>query len=174
MRARYLLIAIAVSAGLALAAGCGDDDEGGSPARDETANTSETAGTSESASTTESTGIVSKEEFLDQANSVCAKRSAEVKVKGQRLFKKIFNDPEAVAARKMTQQVIIPTFEGEVRDLKALNIPAGDGQEVAAIYGAIEEMVEEIKVNPSAQGFYPYTKAEKLAAEYGLTACGHP
>jgi hypothetical protein len=74
----------------------------------------------------------------------------------------------------MVNQVVIPAFEGELRDLKALNIPPGDGRDVSAIYAAIEEMIDEVRANPTAQGFYPYTKAEKLAAKYGLTACGHP
>jgi hypothetical protein len=185
MRARYLLIAIAASAGLALATGCGDDAEGGSSAAGDSAGASENAGAENAgaentgaentgADTSESTGIVSKEEFIDQANSLCAKRSAEVKVKGRRTFKKVFSEPEAVAAKKMANQVIIPTFEGELRDLKTLNIPAGDDEQISAIYGAIEAMVGELKADPTVQGFYPYTKAEKLAAEYGLTACGHP
>ena len=181
MRARYLLIAIAASAGLALATGCGDDAEGGPSAAGDSAGANAGAGASETAGaenagadTSENTGIVSKEEFIDQANSLCAKRSAEVKVKGRRTFKKVFNEPEAVAAKKMANQVIIPTFEGELRDLKTLNIPAGDGEQISAIHGAIEAMVGELKADPTVQGFYPYTKAEKLAAEYGLTACGHP
>jgi hypothetical protein len=161
MQMRYLLIAVA-SAGLAVA-GCGSDADGGSSA----------VGSAASATSANDAGA-SRQEFIDQANSLCAKRSAELAVKGKRAFKDLYDEPEAVGARKMANRVVIPVFEGELEDLKTLTIPPRDGQRVAAIYEAIEEMIQEVKADPLAQDFYPYTKAEKLAADYGLTACGHP
>jgi hypothetical protein len=154
---------VAVVLGLVVAAGCGSDDR----------ESSSVTGTTASAAENAAAGV-SKEEFIDQANSLCAGRSAEVKVKGRRVFKEVFNEPEAVAAKRMATEVIIPTFEGELRDLKTLNIPPNDGDRLRAIYAALEKMISDLKADPTVNGFYPYTEVEKLAAKYGLTACGHP
>jgi hypothetical protein len=159
MLARLTCLAATSLAALLLVAGCGGDDESG--------------GDASVAGSTASAGV-SKSEFIDQANSLCAKRSAELKVKGRRVFKEVFTKPEPIAAKAMTTKVIIPVFEGELRDLKTLNVPPNDGEKVSAIYKAIEDMIARIKKNPQAEGFYPYKEAEKLSAEYGITACGHP
>ena len=161
MRGRPLLVILVALMGLIAAAGCGGDDNGDSA----------TAGNGDG-----DAGSVQaqREEFIDQANSLCAKRSAELAVKGKKTFKEVFSKPEAVGAKRIAEEVVIPVFEGELEDLKTLTIPPQDGKQVAAIYEAIEEMIAEVKKNPKAQEFYPYTKAEKLAKQYGLTACGHP
>jgi hypothetical protein len=166
MRGSRFIIALIATAALVVIAGCGGGDDGNSGGGD-------TGGTASNASG-EGEVLVTKSEFLDQANSVCARRSAEVKVKGQKLFKEVYSKPEAVAAKRMANEVIAPVFEGEVKDLKALNIPPGDGDEIATIYAAIEDIAKQVRTDPTADEFYPYKEAEKLAADYGLTACGHP
>lgn len=147
--------------GLIAATGCGDDDNGGGGSA--TADNGDTGSVQ-----------AQREEFIDQANSLCAKRSAELAVKGKQAFKEVYSKPEAVGAKKIAEDVVIPVFEAELEDLKTLQIPPQDGKQVAAIYEAIEDMIAEVKKNPKAKNFYPYTKAEKLAKQYGLTACGHP
>jgi len=179
MRGSRFIAILIVLFGLAFAVGCGggDSDDGGSNAAatsTEGANGdsgSEDGG--DTVSTTPGTGF-SKQEYLDQANSLCAQRSAELKVKGRKTFKKVFSKPEKVAAEAMAQQVVIPTMEAELRDLKTLNVPTGDDDQINAIYAAIEEIYERLKKDATWGDFYPYTKAEKMAAAYGLTACGHP
>lgn len=179
MRGCRFIAVFIVLFGLTFAVGCGgdDSDDGGSTtAAGSTNGASDDAGddgSSDAVSTTPGTGF-SKEEYLDQANSLCAKHSAELKVKGRQVFKEVFKKPEPVAAKVMAQQAVIPTMEAELRDLKTLNVPTGDGDQVSAIYAAIEEIYERLKRDPTYGDFYPYTKAEKLAAAYGLTACGHP
>jgi hypothetical protein len=159
MRGRLFLVIVVGLLGLIAVAGCGGDDDGDSA----------TAGNGDTGSVQ-----AQREEFIDQANSLCAKRSAELAVKGKRVFAKVYDEPEGVAARKMAEKVVLPVFEGELEDLKTLTIPPQDGRQVAAVYEAIEEMIEEVKANPTVQNFYPYTKAEKLAKQYGISACGHP
>jgi hypothetical protein len=178
MRGCRFIAVLIVLFGLAFAVGCGgDEDDGGSSAAATSTDGANGDAGSESGgdavSTTPGTGF-SKEEFVDQANALCAKNSAELKVKGRQTFKKVFSKPEKVAAEAMAQQVIIPAMEAELRDLKTLNVPTGDENQIYAIYAAIEEIYERLKKDATWGDFYPYTKAENLAASYGLTACGHP
>jgi hypothetical protein len=175
MRGCRFITVLIVLFGLAFAVGCGgDDNDGGASAAATSADGgSESEDGDDAISTTPGTGF-SKEEYVDQANALCATHSAELKVKGQKTFKKVFSKPEKVAAAVMAKEVVIPSMEAELRDLKALNVPTGDEAQISAIYAAIEEIPQQLKRDPTWGDFYPYTKAEDLAAAYGLTACGHP
>lgn len=169
MLGRALVAAIAVIFGLAPLAGCGgaDGDTGDTPS----SNTEAKAANTNTKSTTEE---VEKEEFIAQGNAICAKRTASIAVKGQKVFKENYSKPSEVGAKAIANEVIIPNFEQEIRELNALSPPPGDSDQIYAIYDAIEEVIDGLKANPEGQNFYPYKKAESLAAAYGLTACGHP
>jgi len=172
MTGRHPIAAIAVLASLALVVGCGGGDDGATAGNGGQGSTSEEGTTS--ATQERSTAGVSKQEFIDQANALCAKDSAETKIKSRKIFKEVFKKPQAVAAERMVEGAILPGFEGELEDLKTLNVPEDGGNEVKAFYIALEKMLAELRKNPEAQNFYPYTEAEDLATKAGLTSCGHP
>jgi hypothetical protein len=181
MRGRHSIAVVIGLVGLILIVGCGGDDanETSAPANGPTATEASTATDGDSGASAadgDETGVpvISKEEFIAQGNALCAKRSAELAVDGQRVFKEVRNKPNPVSARALVDKVIVPTFESELSDLRALDPPPADSDEVYAIFEAIEEMIDKVKDDPSTQNYYPYKKAERLAAAYGLTACGHP
>ncbi len=168
MWCRYFVATIVVLAALIGAAGCGSDaDDGGSSAN-------ATAANGNSSSDGSSGSDATKSDFVDQANALCKKRQAELKTKNERVFSEVYSKPEEIAAKELIDKVVIPIFEDELRDLESLSIPPEDNRQVTAIYKAIDDMIIELKADPTARGFYPYTKAEKLAKQYGLTECGHP
>jgi hypothetical protein len=173
MTGRHLIAVIAVLGSFALASGCGGGSDSGTAADSGTGSSS---AAEERASAVEERAKVgvSKSEFIDQANALCAKDSAETQVQGKKIFHEVYSEPQAVAARRTVNGAILPGFEAELQDLKTLNVPKDGEADVVAFYAALEEMLEELKRNPEAHDFYPYTKAEKLAAKAGLTACGHP
>ncbi len=162
MWGRYFIAIAVVLGALVSVVGCGDDGGDGGEGNAATAANGRPA------------SGVTKSEYIDQANSLCAKRTAELAIKSKRAFKKVFSKPEKVAAKQLAKEAVIPVFEGELRDLKTLSIPSEGEQQVAAIYEAIEDFIAELKADPTAQEFYPYTKAEKLAKQYGISACAHP
>lgn len=180
MRGRLLIATAVALIGLIFAVGCGDDE--GSTAGQAGSTAAETTGgetTGSQASNGETTGgnateaNPAKAEFISQANALCARRIAEIQVKGRKVFKEVFKEPGPVAAKKLAQAVLVPTFTRELRELKALDQPAGDSEELGAFYRELEKIVDYFAGNPKP-GSYPYNKAENLATRYGIEKCGTP
>jgi hypothetical protein len=63
----------------------------------------------------------------------------------------------------------------EVAGIEALPAPSGDTEQVDAIVSAAQQGLDELKADPSlitAEGQdNPFAEANKLAKQYGLTAC---
>ncbi|HYP56306.1 MAG TPA: hypothetical protein VEQ41_08430 [Solirubrobacterales bacterium] len=185
MRGRLLIATAVALIGLVFAVGCGDDEDstanssGGDTAAETTGGGSDTTdggSDGESGSDAESEGEgdgSAKSEFVVQANGVCAKRVAEMQLKGQKVFKKIFNDPGPVAAKKLAKAVIVPVLTRELQELKALPQPPEDSKELDAFYAELERIIEYFSGSPDP-GTYPYNKAENIAARYGIDKCGTP
>jgi hypothetical protein len=59
------------------------------------------------------------------------------------------------------------TIEQQVADVRALEVPEGDEDEIAAILAAGDQGLERIEQDPAAM-----EEAIRLLREYGVTACG--
>jgi hypothetical protein len=178
MRGRLLIATAVALIGLFLLAGCGDDEDStASPSDANTAAETTDGGPGtegDGGDTTEAAeGDSAKAEFVAQANGICAKRVAEIQLKGQKVFKKVFKYPGPVAAKKLADAVIVPVFSQELRELKALPQPPGDEKELNAFYAELERIIDYFAGSPDP-GEYPYNKAENMAARYGIDKCGTP
>jgi hypothetical protein len=182
MRGRLLIAAAVALIGIVFAVGCGDDedttanDSGSNPAAQTTEEEATDGGSTEGGDDGddgESEGGSEKEEFIAQANELCDQRTKEIQTEGQKAFKRLYNEPEEVGAKKLGQEVIVPIFSRELRELKALDQPAGDEAELEAIYREIEDVIDYFEGNPDPD-VYPYNKAENMAKRYGIERCGTP
>jgi hypothetical protein len=156
MRRRQLIACVAVALAVPLSA-CGDDDGGGGnlASNDET--------------------VIAKADFIQAANAACERRGDQITAQTQRVFEKYSDQPESPKARKeLVSEVIVPGFEAQARDLRALEPPPGEEDEVEEVISTIEEMVERTREDFAEGRDYPYRKTENVAAAYGLPACGHP
>lgn len=179
MWGRLLIVTVVALIGLVSAVGCGDDDDtnansNGSGAAAETSENgaADADAAAQKAAEEAAEGDPEKEEFIVQANEICKERVAEIQDKGQKVFKKVFSLPGKVAAKKLADQVIVPIFTAELRELEELDQPA-DSQELEAIYREIQGVIDYMSGNPQPS-VYPYTKGEKLADKYGISECATP
>lgn len=121
------------------------------------------------------TGEISKQAFLKKADTVCTETYNRVKVGFQAFVKgksNPFSQPGEV--KEFADTVLIPAKQQEVRRLRALGAPEGDGDEVEGILAAYEEGIERAEDDPqeavsSAPGVF--TKATDLSEAYGLKTC---
>ncbi len=70
--------------------------------------------------------------------------------------------------------VAIPALEAEVRAIRALGVPTGDGREIEAIVGATERGIAQIRADPAGvlDGPPPALReAGRLARSYGSVEC---
>lgn len=182
-RPRLLLALAAVAGILAFAVGCGGDDSDATSSPPDTT-ASEPVGNNATNGDSQSGGPQSgpgqkpattpEDKFVAKANAVCEKRSAEVQKQGKKVFQEYFSKSSEAGARAMANRVIIPVFEKELRDLQGLNPPPESARGLEELQAAIRRMIDQLKEDPTAKEFYPYTEAEKIGDKHGLTACGQP
>ena len=155
MRKRCLIVGVAVALALPFGA-CGDDEEGGNLASNDDT-------------------VIVKADFIQAANAACEQRGEEMTARAQQLLKQYGGQPNSPKARRaLIEKAIAPGFEAEIRDLRALEPPPGEEEEVEEVITVLEEMVARTREDLSEGRDYPYRKTENVAAAYGLPACGHP
>jgi hypothetical protein len=135
--------------------GCGGDDDDGVIASDYDA-------------------VIVKADFIQAATEACEARSAQIRAKGQRVYKAASERPVAAVTKDLVEEAVAPGFEGQIEDLRALEPPPGEEEDVEKVIAEIEGMLERMKAGKTAGRRAPYRKSENYAAAYGLPACGHP
>ena len=153
MRKRYGVV-VAIVVAMFVGVGCGDDDEETTPAA--------------------SSAPPTKEEFIEQADQICADGDAEIEQAAQETFSQGRPSPEEEEA--FITDTAIPSIQTQVEGLSALTPPEGDEEDVAAIVDAAESALAEVEEDPAAiteEGGRndPFAEATKLAEDYGITEC---
>jgi hypothetical protein len=123
--------------------------------------------------TTTTAAALSKEEFLKQGNKICAAGEKQITTEGDKTFGN--QRPSQSELESFATKTAIPTLQFEIAGIEALPPPSGDEDQVNAIVSAAQEGLDELKADPSlitAEGQdNPFAEANKLATQYGLTAC---
>jgi D-xylose transport system substrate-binding protein len=123
---------------------------------------------------------LAKGEFVREAKAIC-RRSRETIVKGglEKLRAALREGRSKQKAElDEVKELLVPTLEKEIGEIRKLGAPAGDEKQVGAVLTAIQAVTEEAKHDPEsfvqASGEYTfghYREAAKLAARYGLAGC---
>lgn len=115
-----------------------------------------------------------QEEFINEANALCNKASAQFEKELQPYIQKGL---KAIAEDSTTivEDLVVPGIEAEIDELRALGPPPEDRAEVEAIFAALEDAAEQAESDP--EGFVGeetggYAESERLAEAYGIDACG--
>jgi hypothetical protein len=128
-----------------------------------------------------SSGSLSKEEFVTQANAICA----EGKKKGLAAMSVYVKHHEAAGQAnkaKLTliaeaiKAVLLPSVQTQVDEIRALGTPEGDEKQVAAFLAATEDAIESSSKRPASAGpnFGPnFKRSAELGHEYGLNGCAY-
>jgi hypothetical protein len=143
MRATRVLVVVAM-AGLFVAA-CGDDD-------------------GES---------ITKDDFVEQANAICADGNDELDAAGEDVD---FNDEDAFSA--FVTDELVPSVRQQIADIRDLGFPEGDEDELDAILDDASADVDNIEDDPASVGEAfsnnedPFDDVNQRLNDYGLTECG--
>lgn len=148
MRTRAGLIAIAAAVALGVAGCGGDDDE----------------------STTTAAEALTKEEFITQADQICADGDAAIEEAGAELGQG--SSEEDVAA--FVEETVIPNIQDQRDQIAALGIPEGDEGETEELIAELDSAIAEAEADPSVLlgSGDPFAEVNQMAQEYGLSACG--
>jgi len=136
--------------------GCGDDDS--------------------SAGGGSSGGKSARAEFVEQANAIC-EEGKERGLEAMGAYAKEhpgsgLSQQEQLAVA--LQKAFLPELQKQVDEIRQLEPPAGDEQQVEAFLVATEEAVEASSKGPASTGdqFDPnFDRSARLARAYGLSGC---
>ena len=146
MNKKLLSLLVALFATTALVAACGGDDDSSS---DEPAPT--------------------KAAYITEADGVCESDQAEF----EEIVAELPNDIEAEESQTGISDEVLPLYQDQLEELRAITPPEGDEDTTAAIYDAVDEALSKIEEDPSALGdSATFEEANTLATDYGLTVCG--
>jgi hypothetical protein len=149
MRTR-LFAALAVLA-MAVAVGCGDDEE-----------------------STE--GAPTKEEFIAQADEICAEGDAEINQAAQETFGQ--GRPSPQQQEEFITETVLPSIQDQIDGIRELTPPEGDEEAINEFLDSAQTALDESVEDPttiveSAQGSGedPFAETARLGEEYGFQNC---
>ena len=156
-----LLAVIAVGAAFG-AAGCGGDDE-------------TTSATTTAVGATGEAGVpVSDDEFVTEANAICAAGNGEIDTAAEELF--TAGEPTDAELDQFANDVLVPSIEGQIEAIGALTPPDEIADEVTTFLEDAEAALDEVESDPSllagnTGAADPFADVNDEAAQLGLDEC---
>jgi len=156
---RSFFCLLALAAVLALA-GCGDSED------------------SSDGPVTVETGSLTKEEFIEEADTICAETTEKVQKAGERYSQERNSSSQAAIAEQLGQFVkndLVPNFEEQIDQIAALGAPAGDEAKITRMLKELQKGLDDAQANPSEIFLKPsksFEKAAELGQAYGFARCG--
>ena len=155
-RLALALTGLAATGAVALG-GCGGGDD-----------TSSTA-TTGSQTSTASAPALTKEQFIAQADAICAAGDKTINAAIQALG----NGQPSQADLQQFSQIAVPALQEEVDAIRALPPPSGGEEQITAMLDAVQDGVDKIQSDPSAIESDPLERGRvNCAQDYGLQQCG--
>lgn len=120
---------------------------------------------------------ISKEQFVAKADAICKQSNERMEDGFSKLLKNVGNLTKLKQAEyeEIVDEVMVPSIEKEIEQLRALGIPDGDDERINAMIDALEEGKETAERNPeavNASSDAVFGIASRIAGEYGLEVCG--
>lgn len=141
---------------------------------------------------------LSKEDFIEQANAICAATNEELDPIVEEFFAETFEDvptdtppsqvPVVITAfDELFDEVLTPAFEEQMDEIRALAPPEEDAEMLDELYDDLESGLETVNAtlddavagDPAAIEAFSsgaseaqLNEANRQAREYGLTVCG--
>lgn len=124
------------------------------------------------------TGSLSKAEFIEKADAICAAARTEFLAKYTSFLeahKAEATDPKKQEALlgEVLESVLGPNVEGQIEKISNLGAPAGYAPEVKAFLLELQERLDEAQEDPTGltSSATPFKKAEDAAKRAGMKGC---
>ena len=111
-----------------------------------------------------------KAEYITKADAICKAGNGEINAAVAKQFGN--KQPTEAQVTAFTHDVVIPRLEKESTDLKALDKPDGDDDELNAIYSSLDKAIEMAKNTDGTIDDASFNDADAKARAYGLKTCG--
>jgi len=132
-----------------------------------------------SSSDESSTSSLTKAQFIAKADAICTKGNKEIETESEAYAEEngidLEKEPADAQKEELVTEVIAPGVLKQGEEIGAIGAPSGEEGQVNEIVEAVETAAAETEEDPSAVingSSGPFTKANKLAKDYGLKVCG--
>ncbi len=111
--------------------------------------------------------------FIKEADAICAKADADIRPPIDRYARKSLT-LLGKHAGEIVSEVLAPRLEQEIREVRALEVPAGAEADLEAVLESTQHMIDEARANPSKVVVEPHVLAgsERIAKLHGFSKCG--
>lgn len=159
---KRLTVAVVLLAAAVTVAACGGDDE----------TTTTTPGAT--GATGASGDTLTTQQFISQADEICAAGDQEIATAGQAEFGN--QTPQGQELENFVDEVVVPSIQQQHDQIAALPAPEGEEESVDELLTALQQGIDSLEADPGqlAQGggSDAFAEANQLADELGLTDCG--
>lgn len=116
---------------------------------------------------------LTKEEFITQADEICAAGDEEITATANEEFGELKEEPPVSEQEAFLADVVAPNYEDQLAQIRELNPPEEDAEQVDELLGALEDLIAQLRDEPTAvlEATEP-PEASTLAQDYGLQNCG--
>jgi len=128
------------------------------------------------------TGDVSKQEFIAQADQICAEGDREIERAGREYFGpgggaglEEGDEPTEDQFVTFIEETVVPNIQGQLDDLRELEVPEADADQIEELYDTAQDNLDELADDPGAFAggdSNPFQEANRIARDYGLEDCG--
>ena len=122
----------------------------------------------------ESDDAPTKAEFVKQADAICQQSNDERIASTEKLFKKYNGLPPKAVEEDFIAEEGAPVIREQLEQLSALDPPAGEEDEVDALWSAFEKALKQIEAEPAGaitRGLQIFKEFEQMAIKYGFDEC---
>jgi hypothetical protein len=110
-----------------------------------------------------------KAEYITKADAICKAADDKIQTLAQQQFANQQPTPEQIT--QFQRDKVVPSIEQQSKDLRALDKPDGDDDELNGIYDSLDEAVQKAKSSPTIDDT-TFQAVDKKAQDYGFKECG--
>jgi hypothetical protein len=114
---------------------------------------------------------LTKAQFIQQADAICKKGNKRIDAAAKQIFT-TKQEPSKAQLTTFATDTLIPDVQGQVDDVRALNEPSEDEDEVNAFLDSAQSELDKGKEDPLYMtSDKSFSETNKLGKQYGFKVC---
>jgi hypothetical protein len=114
---------------------------------------------------------LTKAQFIDQADAICKKGNQRINAGAKEVFTSK-QEPSKAGRKTFATETLIPDIQGQVDDVRALNEPSADEDQVNAFLDSAQAELDKGKNDPLYMtSDKSFSGTNKLGKQYGFKVC---
>jgi hypothetical protein len=114
---------------------------------------------------------LTKAEFIQQADAICKKGNKQVDASAEKIFT-TKQGPTKAQLQQFASETLIPNIQSQVDDVRALNEPSEDEDQVNAFLDSAQAELDKGKEDPLYMtSDKSFSETNKLGKQYGFKVC---